>query len=72
MGWGSAFYNAPITFMATVSKNVMANVMAIFSDTTALIGKLTSGQWEQAGLDYADILVLSLGELPLPPNMTLY
>lgn len=70
--WGKQFYNAPWTFMTTVSKNVISNIVSIFGDMGYMITTLCNGQWEQAGLDFADILNLSLGSLPPPDALYLY
>ena len=42
----------------------MKNIMYIYSDVTNTIRALSEGQWEQAGLEFADICELSLGKLP--------
>ena len=36
-----------------------------------MIADLCNGQWEQAGLDFGDILVISLGQLPSGETLAL-
>jgi hypothetical protein len=62
--WGYDFWNSPYTFMANASARTMKNIMYIYSDVSNIIRALTEGQWEQAGLEFADICELSLGQVP--------
>ena len=58
--------------MTQVTGRVISNIVSIFGDMSKMISDLHVGQWEQAGLDFGDILVISLGEIPAATNMYLY
>ena len=70
--WGKQFVDAPWTTLAGISRRVMANIVSIFGDMGKMIADLCNGQWEQAGLDFGDILNLSLGSLPDSSAENLY
>ena len=50
--------------MLSIGQKVVSNIVAIFGDMGKMIADLCNGQWEQAGIDFGDILLLSMGELP--------
>lgn len=67
--WGKQLVDAPWSTMASIGSRVVANIMAIFGDMGKMIADLCNGQWEQAGLDFGDILTMTLGELPPADTM---
>ena len=62
--WGAVFDYSWYTVFSKVWKKVLSNIGSILSDMGIMISNMIKGQWEQAGLDFADILNLSLGILP--------
>ena len=46
-----------------ITKNVLSNWSAILADTTAIETDFTAGEYEKAGEDLGDLVVLSLGKI---------
>ena len=55
---------SPSNMMFKIPTNVIDNYESIFARCVNIVIQLTTGSWEDAGSNYAAILVLGLGELP--------
>ncbi len=60
--WGSQFLN-PVTLVEVITKNVLTNWSAIIADSTAIETDFNAGEFEKAGEDLGDLVVLSLGKI---------
>ena len=60
--WGQIFLN-PVTLMVTLTKNLLANWSAVYTDIEQTNSDYNAAKYYNTGEDIADILVLSVGKI---------